>query len=133
MAGKNTAVFGIYPDFASVERAVPALREAGFRSTDISVLFPENVGTKDFGHEKASKAPEGAVRVISRMNTTPRLPKARRPVGSRAAPLVRRSDGSPESAPWPFPGWVPSLPQVRSWPRSRAQQPAAQSVASPVL
>ena len=60
MAGKNTAVFGIYPDFASVERAVPALREAGFRSTDISVLFPENLGTKDFGHEKASKAPEGA-------------------------------------------------------------------------
>ena len=43
MAGKNTAVFGIYPAYASVESAVDALRAAGFRSTDISVLFPENV------------------------------------------------------------------------------------------
>jgi hypothetical protein len=60
MAGKNTAVFGIYPTYASVERAVDALRAAGFRNTDISVLFPENVGTKDFAHEKGTKAPEGA-------------------------------------------------------------------------
>ena len=59
MAGKNTAVFGIYPSYEAVERAVDALRVAGFRSTDISVLFPENVGTKDFAHEKATKAPEG--------------------------------------------------------------------------
>jgi hypothetical protein len=35
-------------------------REAGsLRSTDISVLFPENEGTKDFAHEKHTKAPEG--------------------------------------------------------------------------
>src|ERR1700739_4869060 len=60
MAGKNTAVFGIYPNYASVESAVDALRAAGFRNTDISVLFPENVGTKDFAHEKGTKAPEGA-------------------------------------------------------------------------
>lgn len=60
MAGKNTAVFGIYPDYASVESAVDALKAAGFRNTDISVLFPENVGTKDFAHEKGTKAPEGA-------------------------------------------------------------------------
>ena len=60
MTGKNTAVFGIYPAYASVENAVDALRAAGFRSTDISVLFPENVGTKDFAHEKGTKAPEGA-------------------------------------------------------------------------
>ena len=60
MAGKNTAVFGIYPSYESVERAVDALRVAGFRSTDISVLFPENVGTKDFAHAKGTKAPEGA-------------------------------------------------------------------------
>ena len=59
MAGKNTAVFGIYPDRTSVERAVDALRQEGFRSTDISVLFPENQGTKDFAHEKNTKAPEG--------------------------------------------------------------------------
>src|SRR5437660_12036898 len=60
MAGKNTAVFGIYPTYEAVEHAVDALRDAGFRSTDISVLFPENVGTKDFAHEKGTKAPEGA-------------------------------------------------------------------------
>src|SRR5690348_18421179 len=57
---KNTAVFGIYPAYASVENGVDALKAAGFRNTDISVLFPENVGTKDFAHEKGTKAPEGA-------------------------------------------------------------------------
>ena len=55
----NTAVFGIYQDRLSTENAVSALREAGFRNTDISVLFPENVGTKDLAHEKNTKAPEG--------------------------------------------------------------------------
>ncbi|MBV9572542.1 MAG: DUF3341 domain-containing protein [Acidobacteriales bacterium] len=59
MAGKNTAVFGIYPDRASVEYAVDALRKDGFRNTDISVLFPHNQGTKDFAVEKNTKAPEG--------------------------------------------------------------------------
>src|ERR1700682_1365402 len=60
MAGKNTAVFGIYPDRNAVEEAVEHLRSAGFRSTDVSVLFPDNKGTKDFAHEKNTKAPEGA-------------------------------------------------------------------------
>src|SRR3954466_7073069 len=60
MAGKNTAVFGIYRDQLGVEEAVDALRAAGFRNTDVSVLFPENQGTKDFAHEKNTKAPEGA-------------------------------------------------------------------------
>jgi len=59
MAGKNTAVFGIYRSRLDVEQAVDVLRAEGFRSTDISVLFPENEGTKDFAHEKATKAPEG--------------------------------------------------------------------------
>src|ERR1700738_1228459 len=60
MSSKNTAVFGIYPDRNAVEEGVEHLRRAGFRSTDISVLFPENKGTKDFAHEKNTKAPEGA-------------------------------------------------------------------------
>jgi hypothetical protein len=59
MAGKNTAVFGIYRDRVSLENAVDTLRAEGFRSTDISVLFPDNEGTKDFAHEKNTKAPEG--------------------------------------------------------------------------
>jgi hypothetical protein len=60
MAGKNTAVFGIYPTRSSAEAGVDALKAEGFRNTDISALFPENVGSKDFAHEKATKAPEGA-------------------------------------------------------------------------
>src|SRR5271157_4718991 len=60
MAGKNTSVFGIYPTYSDVESGVDALKTAGFRNTDISVLFPENVGSKDFAHEKNTKAPEGA-------------------------------------------------------------------------
>src|SRR5205085_10837684 len=60
MAGKNTAVYGIYRDRAHVEDAVDALIDNGFRSEDISVLMPENIGTKDFAHEKNTKAPEGA-------------------------------------------------------------------------
>src|SRR5262249_3457527 len=60
MAGKNTAVFGIYPTVGAVERGVLELKNAGFRNTNISVLFPENAGTKDFAHEKGTKAPEGA-------------------------------------------------------------------------
>jgi hypothetical protein len=56
----NTAVFGIYKTRAEASDAVDALRVAGFRNTDISALLPENVGTKDFAHEKNTKAPEGA-------------------------------------------------------------------------
>jgi hypothetical protein len=59
MASK-TAVFGIYPAYASVENGVEGLREGGFNSSDISVLFPEGSGTRDFAHEKGTKAPEGA-------------------------------------------------------------------------
>src|SRR5215831_6686491 len=60
MSGKNMAVFGIYPTYRAVEGAVEELRAGGFRNTDISVLLPENVGTKDFAHSKGTKAPEGA-------------------------------------------------------------------------
>src|SRR4030095_7631784 len=60
MAGKNTAAFGIYPNRASVDRAVDTLKAENFRNTDISVLFPENEGSKEFAHEKSTKAPEGA-------------------------------------------------------------------------
>jgi hypothetical protein len=59
MAGNNTSVFGIYRNRIDLEHAVDTLRAEGFRSTDISVLFPDNEGTKDFAHEKHTKAPEG--------------------------------------------------------------------------
>jgi len=60
MAGKNTAVFGIYRDRQRAEQGVDALRMAGFRNSDVSALLPDNVGTKDFAHEKSTKVPEGA-------------------------------------------------------------------------
>jgi Protein of unknown function (DUF3341) len=60
MAGKNTAAFGIYPNESALENGISALQQAGYRNEDISVLFPENEGTKDFAHRKGTKAPEGA-------------------------------------------------------------------------
>ena len=56
----STSVFGIYENQPAVERAVGLLQERGFRATDVSVLWPQNIGSKDLGHELASKAPEGA-------------------------------------------------------------------------
>ena len=59
MAGKNTAVFGIYPSTAAAERAVDSLMQAGFASADISVLLSDTRSTKEFAHTKDTKAPEG--------------------------------------------------------------------------
>ncbi len=59
MAGKNTAVFGIFHTPLEAERGVDTLIAAGFPSADISVLLPDNRSTKDFAHQKETKAPEG--------------------------------------------------------------------------
>src|ERR1700749_2110225 len=59
MAGHS--IFGIFTSRQGVEAAVQALRDADFRSSDISVLAPENLGdVRDMGTVKSSKAPEGA-------------------------------------------------------------------------
>jgi len=59
MAGKKIAVFGIYQNEKQAERTVDDLMAAGFSNDDISVLLPDNQGTKDFAHDKSTKAPEG--------------------------------------------------------------------------
>src|SRR5204863_8154728 len=59
MTMANKAGFGLYSRRQQVENAVDELKAQGFRNTDVSVLFSENVGTKDFAHEKGTKAPEG--------------------------------------------------------------------------
>ena len=59
MAGKKTAVFGIYRTIAQAEQSVDRLLMEGFSNDDISVLLPDNQGTKEFAHEKNTKAPEG--------------------------------------------------------------------------
>lgn len=116
MAGKNTAVFGIYPSYASVENGVDALRSAGFRNEDISALFPEGVGTKEFAHQKNTKAPEGA--------TTG---------AGTGVVLGAQWDGCWELAQLPFPAWDRSLLPVRSWPLWPAPVWAARSAGSPEL
>ena len=57
---KNISVFGLYSSEGAVADGVDQLRLAGFRNTDVSVLFSENSGNKDLAHEKNTKAPEGA-------------------------------------------------------------------------
>jgi hypothetical protein len=59
MAGENTAVFGIYPSRIAAEKAADALLVAGFREGDISVLMADVQSTREFAHEKNTKAPEG--------------------------------------------------------------------------
>ncbi len=59
MAGSNTAVFGIYKSVSQAEMAVSRLTSSGFASNDISVMFPDVQSTKEFAHEKNTKAPEG--------------------------------------------------------------------------
>ena len=59
MAGKNTAVFGIYRTIGQAEDTVNQLVAAGFANDDISVLLPDNQSTRNFAHKKDTKAPEG--------------------------------------------------------------------------
>lgn len=58
---KNKAVIGIFKNFGQAEEAVRQLRAAGFVENDISVLLPDQKGTRDFAHEHSTKAPEGAI------------------------------------------------------------------------
>jgi hypothetical protein len=59
MAGKNTAVFGIYKSRHEAEQAVDRLLAAGFSNNDVSVLLPDQHSTKELATEKNTKAPEG--------------------------------------------------------------------------
>jgi hypothetical protein len=60
MATKNISVFGIYGNELDTADCIDELRSAGFRNTDVSILYSENAGNKDLAHEKNTKAPEGA-------------------------------------------------------------------------
>jgi hypothetical protein len=55
------AVMGIVEHLNQAESIVGELHRAGFSTNDISVLFPNKEGTKDFAHEHHTKAPEGAI------------------------------------------------------------------------
>jgi hypothetical protein len=60
MEDKKTAVYGIYQSASHAEGAVEALLQGGFTHDDISVLMPDRDGTREFAHDNATKAPEGA-------------------------------------------------------------------------
>jgi len=54
------SVFGIVKSYTQAEQVVEHLQSAGFAASEISALLPDNQGEHDFGHVKATKAPEGA-------------------------------------------------------------------------
>ena len=55
------SVFCITTSRDQADRIVDQLKTANFSNNDISVLFPDKGTTRDFAHEKNTKAPEGAV------------------------------------------------------------------------
>ncbi len=59
MAKKS--VFCLARDEAQAMRIVDHLKAAGFSNNDISALLPDKGSTREFAHEKGTKAPEGAL------------------------------------------------------------------------
>src|ERR1700753_1440714 len=57
----NQSVIGIVKSRLEAERIVSVVKSAGYSDNDISVLLPDQEGTKDFAHDNSTKAPEGAV------------------------------------------------------------------------
>jgi hypothetical protein len=57
---KQQAVYGIANTAEQAGAIVERLQTTGFPNDDISVLLPDKDGTRDFAHEKNTKAPEGA-------------------------------------------------------------------------
>jgi hypothetical protein len=56
----STAVYCIAHDYSQAEVIVDQLKASGFSNNEISVLFPDKAGTRDFAHEQNTKMPEGA-------------------------------------------------------------------------
>ena len=105
----NIAVFGVYRDSVGLSGGLEAFRAAGFRNTDISVLLPENAGTKDFVHQKDTKAPEGATAGV-----TTGAVLAASSVGWRASEHWRSQESGRSS---------PRAPSLHCWPaRARLAQ-----------
>ncbi len=56
----SKAVFCIAKSETQAIAVVDELKTSGFTDSDISVLFPDKRGTRDFAHEHNTKTPEGA-------------------------------------------------------------------------
>jgi hypothetical protein len=57
----KSAVFGIARTYDQASLIVDMLRAEGFVENDISVMFPDDRTTREFAHDKSTKAPEGAI------------------------------------------------------------------------
>ena len=83
------AVFCIARTEPQARTIVTELKNAGFRPGDISVLFPDKTGSRDFAHEQHTKAPEGAT------------------TGAATGGMLGESSaGWPASGRSPSPAWV---------------------------
>jgi len=56
----DRAVICLAKSESQASNVVSQLKSAGFPGTDISVLFPDREGSRDFAHKQETKAPEGA-------------------------------------------------------------------------
>jgi hypothetical protein len=57
---KNKVVIGIVDAQIQAENIVQRLGEQGFPNSDISAIFPDKHGTRDFAHEHNTKAASSA-------------------------------------------------------------------------
>lgn len=55
-----SSVFCIASSYTMATDIITRLKGVGFSENDISALYPDRSGTRDFAHESNTKAPEGA-------------------------------------------------------------------------
>jgi hypothetical protein len=55
------AIIGLVNTESQAQAIVSSLQQANFSKNDISALFPDKKGSRDFAHEQNTKAPEGAI------------------------------------------------------------------------
>jgi len=100
----KTSVFCLVNDEAQACRITEQLQSAGFSNNDISVLLPDKSSTRDFAHEKGTKAPEGAT------------------TGAGAGAVLGGALGWLAGiGSWRFRDLYRSLRRVQSWRRSAAR------------
>ncbi len=61
MLAKKLAAFGVFTTRPGAENAVNMLKAAGYRNTDISLLFPHAEKTVDIASKEKSEVPEDAL------------------------------------------------------------------------
>lgn len=61
MTNQNTAIFGIFRKRTEISDAISSLKNVGFGSKDISIMFPETKGAQDFPQVQKNQLFNGAV------------------------------------------------------------------------